>query len=214
MNKILYNDLIELAKKHIKNDDPSHDVYHALRVLKTVELISRKESGDLDVLVPAALFHDVINYPKNSLQSSYSADESAIFTKNLLSGLKDYSSETILKVEYCIRCCSFSKGIVPDLLEAKILQDADMLESTGAISIMRTFSSAGQYGKPFYDESDPFCDDRKPDASLYALDLCYSRLLKVNERMYTKTAKLMAEKRKLFLEDFLSELRGEISLDF
>lgn len=48
MKKNLYIKLVKITKKYTKNNDPSHDIEHALRVLNNVEVIAKKEGGDLD----------------------------------------------------------------------------------------------------------------------------------------------------------------------
>ncbi|MBI5076994.1 hypothetical protein HZB94_01250 [Candidatus Falkowbacteria bacterium] len=95
-------------------------------------------------------------------------------------------------------------------MESKILQDADGLEATGAISIMRTYSSTGQMKRPFYNFENPFCENREPNATQFALDLFYERLLKVADRMHTKTAKKIAKRRTDFLKKFLNEFKLEL----
>jgi len=210
MNKELRHKLISIAQERITNDDPSHDFEHALRVLANVERIHASEDADLDILVPAALFHDIVNYPKNDPRSRFAADESAEVAKALLSEVKEFPEDKIEGVAKTISTCSFSKGIDPDFIEAKILQDADGLEATGAISIMRTFSSSGSMKRLFYHSEDPFCRNRQPDDLKYALDLFYTRLLKVEERMHTETAKKIAKRRTSFLRIFLEELRLEL----
>lgn len=210
MNKQLRDNLISYAKDTINSHDPSHDLNHALRVLSLAENISRKEKTDMDVVVPAALFHDVVCYPKDDLKSACSAGESAELAKTILSGIDDYPKEKIDKVADAIKKCSFSKGIIPESLEGKILQDADGLEATGAISIMRTFASTGSMKRPFYNAEDPFCKKRQPDALKYALDLFYTRLLVVEKRMHTKTAGAIAKRRTQFLRKFLSEFKSEL----
>ena len=94
--------------------------------------------------------------------------------------------------------------------EAQILQDADGLESTGAISIMRTFCSTGQMNRRFYHPDDPMCRTREPDAKEQALDLVFARLLKVKDRMYTQTARDLAMRRAEFLQVFLLEINEEL----
>ena len=95
------------------------------------------------------------------------------------------------------------------LLESKILQDADRLEATGAISIMRTFSSGGQMNRPFYDPADPFCRNGTV-AFRSDLDLFYRRLLVVEKGMHTPYARKIARRRTLFLKQFLRELKMEL----
>lgn len=206
----LKNRLIKIAKEKISDSDVSHDFEHALRVLSNAERIAKKEKNDFDIIVPAALFHDLITYPKNHPDRHKSQEESAEAAEKILAAFDEFPKDKIKKVKACILECSFSKGIIPDSLESKILQDSDGLEATGAISIMRTYSSTGQMKRPFYNSSDPFCENREPDASNFALDLFYERLLKVAERMHTDTAKKIAKRRTEFLLDFLKEFKLEL----
>lgn len=213
MNDNIENYLIKIAKEKISDKDPSHDIQHAIRVLNIVKYIAKREGGDLEILIPGALFHDVICYPKDNPKSKFSAQESAEFAINILSALEYYPKEKIEGVYTVVNECSFSKGIIPNSLEGKILQEADRLEATGIISIMRTFSSVGQMGKKFYHPEDPFCKDRKPNGKEYGLDLFYERLLKVKDLMYTKTARKIAEIRTKVLHKFLKDFEIELYED-
>ena len=149
MDNLLKEKLIDIAREKMKEHDPSHDISHSLRVLFLAEKIAINENSDLDIIIPAAIFHDVINYPKNHEKRLHSSKESAEFIKNILENLKDFPKNKIEKVYESIKLCSFSKGLIPDFIEAKILQDADGLESMGAISVMRTFASAGTLKRKF-----------------------------------------------------------------
>lgn len=210
MNKKLKAQLIKIAKNKISDNDPSHDIYHALRVLLIAEKIAFQERADMDIIIPAALFHDIVNYPKNDPGKMLNPDKSAIVAKNILKNIGNFPNSKIKKVSEAIKYCSFSKNILPHFIEAKILQDADGLEATGAISIMRTFSSAGTLKKPFYNTQDTFCKKRKPDDSKYALDLFFTRLLQIEKRLHTSMTKQIAKKRIVFLKKFLHELEIEI----
>lgn len=208
MDKKLRELLINTALRYVSKNDVSHDMLHAKRVLINVEAIGPKEKADMDVLVPAALFHDLIVSSKKSPKAKTDAHRSAPLARKILNKL-GYGKGKIDKVCYAIETCSFSKGIIPDTLEAKILQDADRLEATGAIGIMRTFGSAGSMKVPFYDETDIFAESRKP-GDVCAFDLFYKRLLIVKDTMYTKTAKTIAERRTKFLYDFINEFKKEL----
>jgi uncharacterized protein len=210
ISKEFRNTLIATASKQYDKNDPSHDIDHALRVLSLSQKIARAENADLDIVIPAALFHDVISYPKNHPKRLLSSEESANFIKNILKKSDTFSKQKIDKVYEAIKVCSFTKGIQPTFLEAKILQDADRLEAMGAISIMRTFSSAGVMNRRFYDPVDPFCKKRKPDDSKYALDLFFTRLLVIQKRLHTRTAKTIAKQRLRFLKSFLIEFNFEL----
>ncbi len=210
MDSELKNQLIKIARDKISSQDVSHDFEHAARVLANAERIASLEGGDLEIIIPAALFHDLIVYPKDHPDRFKSQADSAAEAEKILNDLYDFNKEKIEAIKTCIIECSFSKGILPELLESKILQDADGLEATGAISIMRTYSSTGQMKRPFYNSTDPFCEARLPDASQNALDLFYERLLKVGDRMHTNTAKEIAARRTAFLKDFLAAFKLEL----
>ncbi len=209
-NALLRNQLIEIAKEKQTKTDPSHDIHHVIRVMSLAEQIAKSVDADLEVVLPAACFHDVIVYPKNSPQSDTETDESAELAGELLRKMNGYPLEKIENVQIAIRQCSFKKGIVPDLLEAKVLQDADRLEATGAIAVMRTFSSGGQLNRLFYRAEDPFCETGEPVPGGSGLDLFYRRLLVVESRMHTDLAKKIAKRRTEFLHAFLGELKIEL----
>lgn len=210
MNKKLRKKLIKIAQEELSSDNVTHDFQHAYRVLSNAENIAEEEEGDLDIIVPAALFHDLVIYPKGQSNEYKSQKESAEGAERILSKLEEYPEEKIKKVKTCIMECSFNRNLDPSFLESAILQDADGLEATGAISVMRTYSYTGETERPFYDPEDPFCEERKPDATKFALDLFYERLLKVSDRMNTSKAKEIADRRTEFLEEFLEELKLEL----
>lgn len=202
-------DLIKIAESRQIKGDPAHDFQHVRRVLNLSVKIAKSVKADLDIVIPAALFHDTIVYRKDSPESKSEADESAEVAANILHKIAGYPKEKVDKVKACIKECSFSKGIKPVLLESKVLQDADRLEATGAISIMRTFSSCGQMNRPLYDPKDPFCENGHEEFRS-GIDLFYRRLLIVGKTMHTDMAKKMARSRTKFLEKFIEQLKGEL----
>jgi len=170
---------------------PAHDFEHVQRVYRNAEIISKKEEGaDLDIVLAAALLHDLVVYPKGSRRTNHSADESADLAKKILSEYKYYPVEKIEKVVYAIRTHSYSKQLIPSTLEGKILQDADRLDAIGAIGIARTFSVGGSENRSLYDPKDPFCEsDRELDDTRWTLDHIKKKLLILKNSMHTKEAK-------------------------
>ncbi|MGB9693490.1 MAG: HD domain-containing protein [Fervidobacterium sp.] len=207
MDRKLKRKLIEIAKENIKND-PSHDFNHAMRVLGNAEMLGRIYHADMDVLVPAALFHDLIVYNKGSEKSKHEHEESAAKALQILKKLH-YNPKKLSAIKYAIEVCSYSKGIKPTTLEAKILQDADRIE-TGAIGIMRTFSSCGSMNRKLYDPVDPFLKKRKGDSSISGLDHLILKVAKIHEALNTKEAIKIAKKRERFVKKFIEELKLEL----
>lgn len=196
----------------LHNQSPAHDFEHIIRVYKNAEMISKQEeSVDLDIVLAAALLHDLVVYPKGSSKTINSADDSAEIAKKILLEYKNYPREKIEKVADAIRTHSYSKRLVPETLEGKILQDADRLDAIGAIGIARTFSVGGSENRSLYNPTDPFCEsERQLDDMQWTLDHIKKKLMILKNSMHTKTAKKIAEERTEFMELFLNQLRKEI----
>jgi len=84
-------------------------------------------------------------------QASRLAAEKAI---SLLTGLR-WSTDRQQAVAHAIEAHSFSAGIEPRTLEARILQDADRLDALGFMGVARCFYTAGRMGSSLYDPADP-----------------------------------------------------------
>lgn len=204
--------LDKLAKqvaKMLENRDPGHDFEHVMRVYRNAEFIGKREGADMEILLAAALLHDIVVYPKGSAKSAKSADDSADLAEKILKSY-GWTRERIEKASYCIRTHSYSKRVVPTSLEGKILQDADRLDALGAIGIARTFSVGGSERRAFYNPDDPFWSTtREPDDRQWTLDHFQSKLLRLKNSMHTQTAKVEARRRTAFMESFVAQLKHE-----
>lgn len=198
------------VKKVLGGRDPAHDFYHIMRVYKNAELIGRREGADMEILLPAALLHDLVVYPKGSAKTIKSADDSADLAEKWLQKY-GYKQDKIDKISYCIRTHSYSKRLIPATLEGKILQDADRLDALGAIGIARTFSVGGSENRPFYNPADPFHkSDRELNDREWTLDHFQTKLLRLKKSMHTRAAREMAYERTKFMELFIRQLQKEI----
>ena len=113
----------------------------------------------------------------------------------------------------CIRVHAFSRGLVPDTIDGKILQDADRLDAIGAIGIARCFATCAEMAVPFYRSDDPFCDSREPDDKQWGLDHFYRKLLRIPDSLHTAAARAIAGDRVLFMYSFIKQLGREIGSD-
>ncbi len=206
----MLDDLRRQVERMLEGRDPGHDFEHVMRVYKNAQEIGREEGADMKVLLAAVLLHDLVVYPKGSAKRSKSADDSADIAEKILIK-RGWPKATIDKVAYCIRTHSYSKGIRPVTLEAKILQDADRLDALGAIGIARTFSVGGSENRKFYNPDDPFWKTgREPDDMIWTLDHFQAKLLHLENTLHTKTAKKVARERTKFMRDFIRQLAKEI----
>lgn len=191
--------------------DPAHDFSHILRVCKLARKIGQEEKADMRVLLPAALLHDLES--KKGLKSGKEPSGQAGLgaARSFLQG-KGLDRDRIEKVLYAVEVHSFSRGILPATLEARILQDADRLDAMGAIGIARLFVTGGAMGREMYHLQDPFCREREPDDKRWNLDHFYRKLLKLEEGMHTSAAKRLAAKRARVLKQYLQDLEEEIGV--
>ena len=200
--------LHEEVKALYEEADPAHDFSHILRVYQNAQLIGKKEGADMQVLLFSALLHDAGSVSKG-LEDSIQSEQrqKAVLDFLIKKGLPKNVQEKVL---YSVNVHRFSKGIIPDTLEAKILQDADRLDALGAIGIARVFMTGGTLGRALYNPIDPFCKNREPDDRKWNLDHFYKKLLKLESGMHTKTARRLADRRTEVLKRYLLDLEQEI----
>ncbi|MBR9701732.1 hypothetical protein GOV13_02310 [Candidatus Pacearchaeota archaeon] len=96
-----------------------------------------------------------------------------------------------------------------------IIQDADNLDSIGAIGIARCFAFGGFHNSPLWDGKfveNSFYEPSKINNS--SLQHFNDKLLKIKENLNTNTAREIAEKRhqflKAFVDQFIKEWEGEL----
>ncbi len=189
--------------------DPAHDLAHVKRVVAAAKKMASEENALLEVVVPAAWLHDLVNlskdHPQRKLASKMAADEAVLFLKDV-----QYPEKYLDGIHHAICAHSFSAGITPSTIEAKIVQDADRLDALGAIGLARLFSITTQLNRPFYDDMDPFAERRDLDDKNFGIDHIYIKLQKITETMNTKSASTEAKRRFKYIEDYLKELKTEI----
>ena len=196
---------------HHTQDDAAHDLSHFRRVWATATQLAAGEDVDQLVLLTACYFHDIVSLPKNHPERSRSSMMAAEKTLAILqSSFADFPAERYSAVSHAIEAHSFSASISPRTLEAKIVQDADRLESLGAIGLARVFAVSGALNTILFDAADPFADQRALDDRKYALDHFQCKLLRLPESMQTVRGRAMAEHNARFLVEFMAKLSAEL----
>jgi len=193
-----------------EGDDGSHDRSHLARVAANAMAIAAAEADcDRAVLTAAVLLHDCVAVEKNSPQRSRASRLAAVKARSILVGL-GWDKRRIDQAAHAIEAHSFSAGIAPETIEARIVQDADRLDAIGAIGIARCFYVAGRMGSGLYDPFDPAADHRALDDAAFALDHFGAKLFKVATNFQTKTGQALADARTRTMRDFVAALLTEI----
>jgi len=186
-----------------------HDFAHVLRVQKLCKAIGGEENADMLVLLASALLHDLGRDHERKNPAIDHAKKSAEIAKEILCKV-GFPEEKIPPTVYAITVHRFSKGVTPSTLEAKILQDADRIDISGAVGIATTFAFGGVHNSKMYDQDDPLAEKRDLDDNSYVLDHFYTKLLNLPETMHTKTGREIADRRREFMQHFLEEFKTEI----
>lgn len=193
------------------HDDKAHDIAHLRRVWMSAQRIMADSEANPLVVLTACYFHDVVNlaknHPERHLASTYAASETQ---RILQQEFIDFPAELIDAVAHAVKAHSFSAAIMPETLEAKIVQDADRLESLGAIGLARVFYTAGALNRPLFDSEDPLGKDRELNDVHWTLDHFQKKLLRLPETMHTATGRAMAEHNADFLVRYMAKLYAEL----
>jgi len=190
--------------------DAAHDLSHTRRVLKNTIYLTEFEDVNPWITVPAACLHDCVAVAKDSPVRAQGSRLAAETATEFLATI-GYPSELLDDVYHAIEAHSYSAGITVRTLEARVVQDADRLDSLGAIGIARCLLVGGRLDRPLCAPDDPFCDERAPDDALYTIDHFYAKLLKLPGTMQTAAGRAEAERRAAVMRRFLDELRAEIA---
>jgi uncharacterized protein len=189
--------------------DGAHDAAHLIRVWHNAFAIAALEGGDARTLAAAVLLHDCVAVEKNSPDRPRASTLAADRAAEILAA-QSWPPESVTAVHHAIQAHSFSAGIAPTTLEAKILQDADRLDAIGAIGVARCFYTAGRMGSRLYDPADPRAEHRPLDDAAFALDHFHAKLLRLNQGFQTESGRTMAHERTRRISEFLVLFETEI----
>lgn len=190
--------------------DVAHDLEHIRRVVANARHLAGAERARLDVVVPAAWLHDCVAVPKNSPDRRRASVLAAAEATRLLSAW-GFAEAPLSEISHAIEAHSFSAGIAPRTIEARVLQDADRLDALGAIGLARCLMLGGALGRPLYVAGDPFCDHREADDLAATVDHFYTKLLHIAAQCQTDTGRAEAVRRTAVLRQFLAELDHELA---
>ncbi|MGQ9515024.1 MAG: HD domain-containing protein [Thermoproteota archaeon] len=188
-----------------------HSKAHVERVYNLAIRIAREEKADLDVVKAAALLHDIARAMEDEGKIEDHSVEGAKMARKILEEV-DFPEHKVDEVLHCIEVHRFRKGSEAKSLEAKILQDADRLDMTGAIGLARVFAHGGWANLPVYDPSIP-PKEKYDGRSLTSINHIFEKIIKAKATMNTKTARTIADGRQSFVEflaRFLKEWNGEL----
>ena len=209
--QVIQNTISHL-KEQFASDASGHDWWHMYRVWQLAKTIAATEpEADMFIVELGALLHDIADWKF----TGGDMEAGPRVAREWLTG-QHVDEKVIVQIEDIIRNVSFKgAGVASKMktIEGKIVSDADKLDAIGALGIARTFAYGGSKGRLMYDP------ERKPtpdmDFEAYkssnspTINHFYEKLLLLKDRLFTKEARRLAEKRHVFMEQFLDEFFEE-----
>ncbi len=206
-------DLIEAvraeARARLDAARGSHDGDHTERVLSLCLHIGRREGADLTILRLAALLHDIGRAEEDKSNGRVCHAEAGAKEARVILARHGLDEAMIDSIVHCIGTHRFRKAAKPETLEARILFDADKLDSIGAAGIGRAFLFAGEVGARMHDPAVDV-DKTKPytkEDTAYREFLVKLRYVK--DRMTTAEGKRLARGRHAYMTAFFRRLNKE-----
>lgn len=208
----IIQDAEKYVEKIFKEDFSGHDFFHTMRVFRTATYIAEKENADIFIVQLAALLHDVDDR-KLSPHTTANKDRAVLFMKS--KKISDALCKTIVSIIAEISYIGKDSN-KPSSIEGMCVQDADRLDALGAIGIARAFAYGGSRNRQIYNPSIKPCLNMKKEEYQNhvstTINHFYEKLFYLKDLMNTHTAKKIAEKRELYMKNFILEFLNEWDL--
>jgi uncharacterized protein len=202
---------ITFAKERMSRLHSSHGWDHVERVMRSAEKIAATEKdADRFIVMVAAILHDIARIDEvDSTGNNCHAERGSRMAYDFLtaSGL---AAECAERIRLCILSHRYRNDHAPDSIEAKILYDADKLDSIGAVGIGRAFLFSGEVGARLHNSD----IDVNLTKAYSKEDTAYReyivKLRFIRDNMLTAEGKHMADERDRFMVKFFDRLQEEV----
>ena len=141
--------IVDEVTKLLSVDDSGHGMDHVNRVCRIALSIS-EDNINKELVSAIALLHDADDYKLFGIDCSNNLTN----TKMILSKTSFTIEEKKIIMD-SIKTIGYSKrmsGITPNIKEAMVVSDADMLDAMGAIGILRSHHYNITHGNSFFDK--------------------------------------------------------------
>jgi len=209
----LFESIQAEAKALCEQARGSHGWDHTERVLALCLHIGRSEDADLEVLRLAAVLHDIGRPREDETEGRECHAEVGAKLAGTILQIHGVLPTVIDQVAGCIATHRFRGRHRPQSLEAKILFDADKLDSIGAVGIGRAFLFAGEVGARLHNPAADHSLTKAYTADDTAHREFTVKLSKIRDRMLTDEGRRLAEERHNFMVAFFDRLDREVAGD-
>ncbi len=204
--------LMREVRRRLQNSPACHGWDHTLRVLANTRVLLAEETADRVVAEAAAVLHDVGRADEMSSRGkTCHAELGASLSNDILRQLGVVDEAFISHVAACVRTHRYRarSDEKPASIEARIVYDADKLDSIGAIGIGRAFHFAGRIGARVHNSRDEALNSPSYSHEDSAYREFLVKLQHVHGAMLTAAGRRLAEERHAFMTAFFDQLNRE-----
>lgn len=207
----------DFVKQQLKGEKTSHDFYHGQRVAHLASKMYLNDNPTVHVDSRMVAIIQAGGYLHDTIDEKICADPKRVLAqiKVILPeiGFTELETKDIL---FTIQHMSFSQNIEHHYqlpISGEYVQDADRIESLGAMGIARAFTYGGAHGNVIYDpDIKPeklVSHDQYREHTETTINHFYEKLFQLEELMNTEGGKKEAHKRTEFMRDFVNEFMAE-----
>ena len=197
------------ARSFFRGAHGSHDWDHTERVLLLAMRIGKKEKADLTVVRLAAILHDIGRAEEDRTNGRVCHSRRGAELAREILARHGVGRRTAARVVHCILTHRFRRKAAPKTLEARVLYDADKLDSIGAVGIGRAFLFAGEVGARLHNKGVDIAKTKAYTREDTAFREFVVKLGRIKDRIHTSEGRRIAAERHRFMVAFFDRLHKE-----
>ncbi|WEV41165.1 HD domain-containing protein [Lactobacillus sp. ESL0681] len=209
--------VVHFVKTELKDEKTGHDFYHGQRVAHLASKLylkdepsAHQDSRMVAIIQTAGYLHDTIDEKICPDPSRVLAEIEALLVEV---GFTELEIKDIL---FTMQHMSFSKNIEHHYqlpLSGQYVQDADRIESLGAMGIARAFTYGGAHGNVIYDPqikpAELTSHAQYREHTETTINHFYEKLFKLEQLMNTVGGQKEAYQRTEYMRDFVNKFMQE-----
>jgi len=208
-----FQTLFRLVQKRLKDTPDCHGFDHTLRVMRNAELlVGACRNVKSDVVRFGALLHDIARPEEVASRGRKDHAKIGAEMAKVLLMKQGFGESFADAVAECVRTHRYRANEEPVSVEARIVYDADKLDSLGAVGIGRAFHFAGYAGAKLHNTTEEALKSRSYGKNDTAYREYLVKLRNLPEVMRTGAGRRIALERVEFMHEFFAQLNEECNM--
>ena len=204
----------KIAEGYFIDASSCHDWTHVERVHNLAVKIAKEEGANIGIVKIATYLHDIGRKEEMDKKGKVCHAEIGFELAEGILSKYNLDEEIVKNIRHCILTHRYRNNHKPETIEAKVLFDADKLDSIGAMGVARDFLFAGFYGGLLYVGNEKKVAENAKDYAYTKKDTAlleyYYKLRKVRASIITKAGKVIAKERHEYMADFFKRFDLEV----